>query len=81
MKDISTGILRFLDTSSLPLPLMSALAMVDIFAFWQMILWAVALKAVCDYSTGKATAVALATWLLMLLPLMGMGFLGQLAMG
>ncbi len=81
IKDVSTGILRFLDTSSLPLPLVSALAMVDVFAFWQLILWAVALKAVCDYSTGKATAVAVATWLLLLLPLMGMGFLGQMMMG
>ena len=81
MKDMSTGILRFLDTHSMPLPLSSALAMVDIFAFWQLILWAVALKAVCDYSTGKATAVAFATWLLLLLPFMGLGFLGQLFMG
>jgi len=81
MKDVSTGLLRFLDPASLPLPLISALAMVDVFAFWQMILWIVALKAICNYSTGKAAAVAFATWLLMLLPLMGMGFLGQLALG
>ncbi len=81
LKDSSTGLLRLIDTSSLPLPIISALAMVDIFVLWEAILWAVALKAVCNYSTGKATAVAAATWLLMLLPLMGMGFLGQLATG
>lgn len=81
IKDPSTGILRFLDLSSIPLPLVSALALVDIFIFWEVILWAVALKAICNYSTGKAAAVAVATWLLMLLPLMGMGMLGQLATG
>ncbi len=81
MRDASTGILRFIDPSSLPLPILSALGLVDIFAFWQMILWLVALKAVCNYSTGKATAVAVATWLLMLLPAMGMGLVGQLAVG
>ncbi len=81
MRDTSTGLLRFLDPASLPLPLVSALALVDIFAFWQMILWIVALRVICRYSTGKATAVAVATWLLMALPLMGMGYLGQLATG
>ncbi len=81
IKDPSTGILRFLDPASIPLPLLSALGMVDIFILWEAVLWAVALKAICNYSTGKAAAVAAATWLLMLLPLMGMGLLGQMAMG
>lgn len=80
-RDVSTGLLRFLDPSTIPLPLVSALAMVDLFALWSLILWIVALKAICHYSTGKATAVAVATWLLLLLPLMGFGLLGQLAMG
>ncbi len=80
-RDISTGLLRFLDPASIPLPLMSALALVDIFALWQMILWIVALRAICNYSTGKATAVGVATWLLLMLPLMAMGFLGQMALG
>ncbi len=81
MKDPSTGILHFLDPTSIPLSLMSALAMVDVFVFWEVALWAVALKVISNYSTGKATAVAVATWLLMLLPMMGLGLLGQLAMG
>lgn len=81
VRDTSTGVLRFLDPGSLALPLVSGLSLVDVFAFWQLILWLVALKVVCHYTTGKATAVALATWVLMLPLAMGMGFLGQLAMG
>ncbi len=81
IKDPSTGILRFMDPGSVPLPLLSALGMVDIFVVWEVVLWAVALKAICHYSTGKAAAVAVAAWLLMLLPVMGLGLLGQLAMG
>jgi hypothetical protein len=81
MRDTSTGILRFLDTGSLPLPLLSALGLVDVFVFWQLILWVVALKVICHYSAGKATAVAVATWLLMVPLLMSLGLLGQLAMG
>ena len=80
-RDASTGLLRFIDPASLPLPVLSALGLVDVFVFWEMILWIVALKAICHYSTGKATAVGFATWLLMLLPVMGMGLLGQMAMG
>lgn len=81
VRDTSTGVLRFLDPSSLPLPLVSGLGLVDIFALWQVFLWLVALKVICHYSTGKATVVAFATWLLMFPLLMGMGFLGQLAVG
>ncbi len=81
VRDTSTGVLRFIDPSSLALPLVSGLSLVDLFAFWQVVLWLVALKAICRYSTGKATAVALATWLLMVPLAMGMGFLGQMAMG
>ncbi len=80
-RDASTGILRFLDPASLPMPLLTALRRVDIFALWGVILWVVALKAICHYSPGKATAVAVATWLLMALPLMGIGFISQLLMG
>jgi len=79
--DASTGILRFISPASVPIPVYTALAMVDIFVLWQVILWAVALKAVCNYSTGKASAVAVATWLLTLLPLMAIGFLSQMLMG
>lgn len=81
MSDTSMGVLRFLDTTSLPLPILSALAAVDLFMFWTVVLWAIALKVICNYTTAKAGVVAFATWLLMLLPLMGMGFLGQLAIG
>ncbi len=81
VRDTSTGVLRFIDPASLALPLVSGLSLVDVFALWQLILWLVALKVVCHYSTGKATAVAVATWLLMVPLAMGMGFLGQMAMG
>ena len=81
MRDTSTGILRFLDSSSLPLPILSALGLVDVFAFWQLALWAIALKVICQYATAKALAVAFATWLLLVPLLMGLGLLGQLAMG
>ena len=80
-RDVSFGVLRFLDPASLPLPIVSALGAADVFVIWQVVLWLIALKAICSYSTAKATAVAVATWLLLLLPLMGMGFLGQLALG
>ncbi len=80
-RDVSFGVLRFVDSSSLPLPIVSALSMADIFILWQVVLWVVALKVVSNFSTGKAVAVSIATWLVLLLPLMGLGYLGQLAMG
>ena len=77
VKDTSFGVLRFLDPSSLPTPLVATLSMVDLFAFWQMVLWIVAVKVICNYTAGKATAVGVAAWLVMLLPVIGLGFLGQ----
>jgi hypothetical protein len=54
---------------------------VDLFALWEMVLWIVALRVICHFTIGKAATVGVATWLVMMLPLIGLGFVVQAFVG
>lgn len=66
MKDVSVGVLRFMDK---PDPVMNALlGRVDLFAFWAAAITAVGLMVVVKMPRGKAILTAALTWLFIALP-------------
>lgn len=69
-RDVSFGVVRFLQPDAVPAVIIPLLNRLDIFAIWQALLWLVALKVICKWSTGKATVVAFASWILVAIPMM-----------
>jgi hypothetical protein len=68
MRHSSFGVMRFLDSKTLPHALPGLLMRLDIFKIWQAVVWAIGFRVVTGVSKQKAAIVAGATWLLFAVP-------------
>jgi hypothetical protein len=68
MTDGSLGIVRFLDTETVPPTVVALLRLLDVFAIWQLVLWTIGIAVIGRVSYGKAAAAAAFAWVLSALP-------------
>ncbi|MGH7476750.1 MAG: YIP1 family protein [Longimicrobiales bacterium] len=64
----SFGLLRFLEPTALPQPVVALLGQVDLFALWEAALWTVGLVVIGRLARGRAVAVAAGVWVVSALP-------------
>lgn len=76
MRDLSFGVMRFLDAKALPDVLPSLLRRIDIFMIWQAVLWAIGLRVILGATKVQAAITAAGAWLLFAVPGMIMAALG-----
>jgi hypothetical protein len=68
VRDMSTGLLRFLPAEDLS-PLVSALiGRLDVFAIWQMVLWIVGVRAIARFTRAEAMVAGIGAWLVLAAP-------------
>jgi hypothetical protein len=67
-RDLSFGLLRFLDPESLPRTVIALLRRTEIFFLWQAVLWAIGMKVIMKASSAQAAITAAGTWLLFAIP-------------
>ena len=70
MKHMSFGVMRFVDASTLPKPVVALLARIDIFKIWQAVIWMIGFQVVTGATRSKAAIVAAGTWFLFAIPAM-----------
>jgi hypothetical protein len=83
MRDLSFGLLRFIDSKELPGAIPPLLRRTEIFTIWQAVLWGIGMHVVMKATKAQATIAAAATWLLFAVPgiISGALGLGQQAAG
>jgi len=64
----SFGLLRFIDTESMPPTVRPLLTLTEIWALWQAVLWAVGMCVVMKATKAQAAIAAIGTWLLSAVP-------------
>jgi hypothetical protein len=68
IRDLSFGVVRFLDYEALPPALVPLLGAVDVFSIWQAVLTGIGVYVIARTSRGQAAALAALVWLLSSLP-------------
>ena len=67
-RDLSFGLVRFLDPDGTPKALLALLRRTEIFFIWQAVVWAVGMYVVMKASKAQAAIAAAATWILFAVP-------------
>jgi len=68
VRDLSFGVLRFLDTDALPKALPPLLRRFELFAIWQTVLWGIGMHVVMKATRAQAAIAAIGTWILAAVP-------------
>lgn len=76
MRDLSFGLMRFFDATTLPRALPALLRRTELFFIWQAIVWAIGVRVVMKTTKAQAAIAAFGAWLLFALPTMLMAVLG-----
>ena len=67
-RDLSFGLMRFLDPDTLPKAVPPLLRRTEIFLIWQAVLWGIGMRVVMKATKAQAAIAAGATWLLFAVP-------------
>lgn len=76
IRSMSFGVLRFIGDAGMNRSAAALLRLLDVFAIWQAVLWAIGLSVIYRVSMARAAAVAAVVWLLFAVPGLILGALG-----
>lgn len=68
VRSMSWGPLRFMGDADMNKALLAFLSRIDVFAFWQAIVWAIGVRVIYNVSTLRAGIIAAVVWLLQAVP-------------
>jgi hypothetical protein len=68
VRDTSVSVLRLLPSDVVPAALVPLVGRIEIFAIWQMVLWAIGLQVLARCTRGQAYGAAAGAWLLYAIP-------------